>query len=375
MLNLHQVFYKFFDNKCFLHQLDVHDTDKRLLLDARKKIRERLRDGIAAATRELGDDKVVRPRFLTQGSWAYRTLNKPAHCPPQHIDLDDGIYLPMSLLNGASPSVACEVFFKIVDTLLDQLAKENGWVLDKSKDTCTRVIIGGRAHIDIPLYAIPDSEFQQLTEAATRYGYSTIEDAARKTGSNSWIWLSSDRVWLAIRGGEWQKSDPRKVHDWFERLKAVHGDQFVRVCRYLKAWRDYHWKTGGPSSILLMVCVSLEFKKHTDRDDLALLHVANKLGDHLGNDVYDREIESQVNNLDTTDRKVASARARQFASTIDQAIRITTDAVPAIRLLADQLGPRVPNVPALVTEDRIAIVQSTPKTVVAAQPIQRVRAG
>jgi len=375
MLNLHQVFYKFLDDKCFLHRLDVHDADKKLLLAARKKIRDRLRAGIAAATRKLGDDKVVHPRFLTQGSWVYRTLNDPAHCPPQHIDLDDGVYLPMSLLNGTAPSVACKVFFGIVDTLLEQLAKEHGWRLDKTKDTCTRIIIGDRAHIDIPLYAIPDSEFQQLTEAAARYGYSTIEDAVRKSDSNSWIWLSSDRIWLAIRGGEWQQSDPRKVHEWFERLKAVYGDQFVRVCRYLKAWRDYHWQNGGPSSILLMVCASLEFKKHADRDDLALLHVIRRLGDHVDGDVYDREIESQVNNLDVANRKVASTRARQFASVLDQATQNTAEADAALRLLTAQLGHRVPNMVALVTEDRAAVVQSTPKAVVAAQPIQRVRAG
>ena len=85
MLNLHQVFFKFLEDKCFLTRLNVCDTDKVTLRTARKKIRDRLRAGIAADTRKLGDDKVVYPRFFTQGSWAYKTLNDPAHCPPQHI--------------------------------------------------------------------------------------------------------------------------------------------------------------------------------------------------------------------------------------------------------------------------------------------------
>jgi len=38
-----------------------------------------------------GEDAVTQPRFFTQGSWAYKTLNAPAQ-NPQQADLDDGAY-------------------------------------------------------------------------------------------------------------------------------------------------------------------------------------------------------------------------------------------------------------------------------------------
>lgn len=376
MLSLHQVLYKSLDSKCFLHQLDVRDADKKLLLTTRKKVRDRLRTGITAATRKLGDDKTVCPHFYPQGSLVYGTINDPAHCPPQQIDLDDGVYLPMSLLNGTVPSIACEIFFSIVDTLLDQLVKENRWKQLEKIDKCTRIIINERTHMDIPLYAIPDADFKQLTETAAQHGFSEIQEATRMSDLNPWIWLSSDRVWLAIRGGEWQQSDPRKVHEWFKRLKAVYGDQFVRVCRYLKAWRDYHWQKGGPCSILLMVCASLEFKKYANRDDLALLEVVSKLEDYLAGDVNSDEIASQVNNLCITERREASIKAKNFASALNQAIHNTVDAEAAIHLLTTQLGPRIPNIVDLVeTVSRTDIVRSTPKTVVPAPAIHRVKAG
>lgn len=41
----------------------------------------------------------LNPRFRTQGSFQYDTLNKPYVTPPQEMDIDDGTYLPMELFD------------------------------------------------------------------------------------------------------------------------------------------------------------------------------------------------------------------------------------------------------------------------------------
>ena len=104
----------------------------------------------------------VRPRFFTQGSFAYKTINDPAWTPPQQMDLDDGTYLPMTFVQGAKPSVAAAAFFKIVDRALQALAKAEGWIFVK-KPTCARLIISICPHRHSSLRD-PDKEFRLLEE-------------------------------------------------------------------------------------------------------------------------------------------------------------------------------------------------------------------
>jgi hypothetical protein len=55
--------------------------------------------------------------------------------------------------------------------------------------------------------------------------------------------------------------------------------------RYLKAYRDWTWPSGGPSSILLMAAAAPLFFKQDRRDDQALLEVVNGLPAVLRNGV------------------------------------------------------------------------------------------
>lgn len=47
--------------------------------------------------------------------------------------------------------------------------------------------------------------------------------------------------------------------------------------RYIKAYRDWTWKSGGPSSILLMAAAAPLFVKQDRRDDQALVDVVKQL--------------------------------------------------------------------------------------------------
>src|SRR4029079_1710283 len=110
--------------------------------------------------------------------WAYKTLNAPAR-DAQQADVDDGCYLPLSFVSQTSrPSVAATVFFAAAEEALVPLVKEPRWKLITDKPTCTRIENASHAHIDVPLYAIPDTEFITLARAAVHdYGYLNFREA------------------------------------------------------------------------------------------------------------------------------------------------------------------------------------------------------
>ena len=125
----------FSSNKvCFLDNLNLEAAERALLREARTTIRARLKQRVSEVSREtLGI--VVAPRFYTQGSFAYKTINDPAHVPPQQMDLDDGCYLPLTFVKGERPSKAASAFFEVVDGALRELAAEKNWAFVQ-KTTC-----------------------------------------------------------------------------------------------------------------------------------------------------------------------------------------------------------------------------------------------
>ena len=150
MLNLHKVFHQTLDPKCFHGRLDIDADEKACLAAAKSDIRKHLRTGMVALTKaQLGPENQVTPKFYTQGSWAHGTLNEPAHIPPQEIDLDDGLYLPMSLIDGTAPSIACDQYFHVVDTLLGDLVAKKGWRIIMTKKTDRKSTRLNSSHTDI----------------------------------------------------------------------------------------------------------------------------------------------------------------------------------------------------------------------------------
>lgn len=279
MLNLSALFYTEVElEPCLFGNLNLRDDDRKDIAEAKNEVRMALRDGIPRVyVAEGHPGKVPQPRFFTQGSWAYKTLNAPAQ-RPQQADVDDGCYLPLGFLTQTdSPSVAADVFFGVAEEALADLVKENGWKLS-GKPTCIRVEISDLAHIDIPLYAIPDMEFETLVKAENvrRAALDGIRHFSEAT-IQSWEDLPSTKVLLAHREEGWMHSDPRPVKEWFVDQVETRGEQLRRVVRYIKAYRDWTWKSGGPSSILLMAAASPLFVKQDRRDDQALVDVVKQL--------------------------------------------------------------------------------------------------
>lgn len=251
----------------------------------------------AKLLRDMDDDAreaflALTPRFWTQGSFQYDTLNYPYATPPQEMDIDDGTYLPMAIFEGR-PIIGHQLLLLLVDSSLKSLVHENvGWQFE-AKRTCARLKIPAEhTHIDVPMYAIPKDQFL-LKEAALAKSRSTVFDSINGSLSleSADYELDEECVNLALREGDqkWMKSDPKIVEDWFNDSCQRIGPHLRSVCRFMKSWRDVQWeKGGGPSSISLMAAtVSILDRMAHDKNDLGatMRMLAKYLPDEFSNGV------------------------------------------------------------------------------------------
>lgn len=264
----------------------------------------------AKLLRDMDDDArkafiTLTPRFWTQGSFQYDTLNNPYATPPQEMDIDDGTYLPMAIFEGR-PIIGHQLLLLLVDSSLKSLVHENdGWQFE-AKRTCARIKIPAEhTHIDVPMYAIPEDQFL-LKEVALAKSRGMGMEAVLDSTSESFALnradyhLDEDCVNLALREGDqkWMKSDPKIVEDWFNDSCRRIGSHLRSICRFMKAWRDVQWENGGgPSSISLMAAtVSILDRIAHDKSDLG--GTMRMLAKHLP-----EEFSKGVESPDHTDEK------------------------------------------------------------------------
>jgi len=355
MINLSTLFYSTDENEDNLHSaLNLGRPPRDYIAEAKIDVRNCLRDGIPRVLKSKGlTSEVPEPRFFTQGSWAYKTLNAPAQ-DPQQADVDDGCYLPLSFVaQSTRPSVAATVFFAAAEEALVPLIKERRWKLITDKPTCIRIEISTYAHIDVPLYAIPDYEFATLTKAAAMdHGFYNLQEAVRKAERDAWTALPRNCVLLAHRECDWMESDPRPVKEWFLAEVDAKGEQLRRVVRYLKAFRDWQWPTKGPTSILLMAAAAPLFEKRERRDDLALLDVVTALPKRLRAGVNNPidERESLTKRLGEELVEEAAKKFEAFEKALRGSINAANEA-QACSWMIKEFGPRFPDRP-----DRVKVV-------------------
>ena len=385
MLNLSSLFYTGEEFEPCLHaNLDLSHRDREYIAEAKTEVRACLKAGIPRVMRSKGyTGDVPVPRFFTQGSWAYKTLNAPARLV-QQADVDDGCYLPLSFVSQTRrPSVAATVFFQVAHEALEPLVKARAWSLVTDKPTCVRIEISKRAHIDIPLYAIPDHEFVTLAARVLDHGYATFSEALiAKAERDAWTALPRDSVLLAHRDEDWLESDPRPVKEWFLNEVQARGDQLRRVVRYVKAYRDWLWSSGGPASILLMAAAVPCFEKRDRRDDLALLDVVSSLPGALRRGV----INPVDANESLTDRLRSANKSKDLveeaAVAFEKMEKLLQGAVAAgsesqaCAWMQEAFGPRFPNRPDRVRVVSVAAtVAATPASAGTSELVGRTRAG
>jgi hypothetical protein len=379
MLNLTALFYTSDEGEqALLDKLELRPERRAFIARAKTDVRACLKTGIPGVLRSQGYTAgVPEPRFFTQGSWAYKTLNAPAQ-QTQQADIDDGAYLPLSFVaQTARPSVASAVYFAATQAALAPLVKARNWKLISDKPTCVRIEIAHDAHIDIPLYAIPDHEFMNLAKAAALHGYLNFTEALAKAERDAWTKLPKNSVLLAHREKNWMVSDPRPVKDWFLAEVDAKGEQLRRVVRYLKAFRDWQWSAGGPSSILLMAAAAPVFERRDRRDDLALLDVAAALPDVLRDGV-----NNPIDATESLTKRVGPEAVEEMAKRYEQLERILRACIDArneaqaCTWMVQQFGPRFPEAPHRVKVASVAAtIASTPAVAGASELVGRTKAG
>ena len=375
-------------NKLLLNDEDARAFDARIeptaeqrdyLRDCRVKIREHVREGIRrASVTVLQLDREVSPRFRLQGSWSYLTCIQRAH-GSQEMDLDYGVYLPVSVFEDHKPRVAAKAYFDLVEKLLEKLCLVEGWVLDRNNDKCIRLKVADWAHIDVPLYAAPEHIFLTIQERAAvlKAEYADFNAAFDLTES---FWEEMDGIHLARRNGTWKPSDPAAVTRWWRDMMEEHGPQLRRVCRYIKAWRDLWWPTGGPSSVALMIAIARDFSARPRRDDLALEAAAERLVTALQGELrepgIDGGIEDFLGGLAAEERRDAVAKARELFNRLKLArsfgAHLHADAVVEIRA---RLGDRIPARPDWVDNDGGADVRAAAAVIVAPPAVKATESG
>jgi len=346
LANAHALFCGLKSMPSYLANLAIDDEERKGLLDARRAIRATLKAGAKHLVIEdkywregtrFKDSWRQRPnaielKFMTQGSFAYGTLNAPAQAPRQEIDLDDGMYIPVDFLESGEPALAAKALFEFVETALKPLCDENGWRVTQ-KANCVRVKLWQGAHIDIPIYSIPRIKFEQLVESATKMDFADgLFSQKRITQRNR---LPSDQVMLARSDGTWIQSDPQQLHEWVQARKDRFGAVYVRLCRFYKGWRDFTWVVSPLSSLCIMRAVEMALNEWEDKERSVIVKAANDLKDEM-----------------------ASALHR------------TGDAERVVQRLRDRFGDRIPYRPdAVKIASKIEAVQQSAPAKVAAPSV------
>jgi hypothetical protein len=181
-----------------------------------------------------------------------------------------------------------------------------------------------------------------------------------------------DGIHVALRSGNWKKSDPEAVSRWFRDCLAEHNEQLRRVCRYLKAWRDHHWRAGGTvSSVALMIAVGQEFEGVERRDDLALEKAARKFARAILTAIREASIDDGQEDFAATlsldMRRTISTKALELADAFARGRALAIhQAADAVALIRDQLGPRIKGNSTCIENDGGAdAVRATPAANVA----------
>lgn len=342
--NLNKNFSDFRDN------ISLTAQEKQNLTNARKIIRATIRKTFnEMPTRYFTDehrifladfskntDKKVKPRFMTQGSFVYNTINKPANPPIQQMDLDDGVYLPLSYVgNGANGNFeqAAKIIKNIIGDCIKDLCDDKNWTLEGKHSKCLRIIINNTSHIDLPIYSIPDNEITTVTDSLT---------FSRMDSLNKFLSYDKTKNVLLATDNGWIKSDPRVIHEWVKNTKDQFGSDFIYYSRYFKAWRDYQWDKSKFSSIMIMagIAQALSESSYYKNENVALnlSTIATSLKLYLSNGGIKDPDDSKKLDERLPDRDEIINKLDTLAIDLSEATKINN-----AQLLVNFFGDRFPN--------------------------------
>jgi hypothetical protein len=306
----------------FLTNISITSHEDSLLRESRNKIRARIRSGFNEEKNKYfsldeynainifasSPTEFIKPKFMTQGSYVYKTLNRPCKPPKQQMDLDDGVYLPLSYVesktNADEFNRASRIIRNIIYKIVEELCIKNNWRLFKHKK-CLRVQISENAHIDLPIYSIPDNELKTIAEslAYTKAQNSTLLFSLDSLDDSN---LRSTNVLLASDDG-WLKSDPRTIHDWVKKSSKQHS-RFKKYSRIIKAWRDCKWEESNFSSIMIMAGLEQAMSKDFSDEESFTIDLSRKINSIIADINSTGIIDPDSNNNKRLDDRLGNER-------------------------------------------------------------------
>lgn len=381
------------ETKGYLDALKVPEADANSLTRARELIRDTLRAAFRNPESHISKHEIFEigapidptteilraPKFRLQGSFKYGTANDCQINPPQEIDQDDGVFLPVSFFQGPKgdqPLIASKAYFTLVERALRPLADRQGWIVDDSKNTCVRVKLSRRLHLDLPLYVVPNTAYASLAKNDAKRRLINEEAFRHEVELTDGVYnaLAQDTILLAHRIKGWDRSDPRTLEKWFANAVGLHGSILRRLSRGYKGMRDAHGMDNDLGSIAIMVGAVEAFsrvgKPPRDREDIAFRDVARELSRVFGSPVYNPAFPNDDTKRLCVDwsaetRKQICALFKNTADSLDVATTGTNDKRTALRRVRDAFGERVPDDPSLIKAvgeaDRIRSQQAKPQ--------------
>jgi hypothetical protein len=382
-LNLHKLMSS---TSGYVHSLRVRDEDHRGLAAAREIIRSALRSAFRnwdqfVRRSELVEDVLAKsaaeirlptPKFRLQGSFDYHTANDCQQPPLQQVDMDDGVFLPQKFVfvgGKARPLIAARAYFALVERALKPVCEAHGWKLNPTtppKGCCVRIELNRRLHIDLPLYAIQDSAFEILAEAAaaTQLRKATEIRDSEILDEQVYRDLSEKEIILAHRRNGWVESDPRKLSHWFGVAVEHYGPVVRDLSRALKGLRDAKWTESELGSICIMAAVvdvlgTLEIDD--SRFDVCLVDVARavaaRMGSPIENPVFPNEIyKNFCADWSPPFRASVQQLFRDASDRLSSAMNDTYHKDLAIARAREAFGSRVPTDESLVTIASVAAI-------------------
>lgn len=381
--NYHSLFVKA-GGPSLLTSITLPEGDMKRLTDARNLIRARIRRDLQAMLRIAANDPklAVSPKFFMQGSVATKTVNAPLHPPRQQADLDDGVYIPLSFAkDSGSPALVSSVYMGVIEQILKNLAKEQGWQVDTNNANCTRVILleAGKQptkHIDVSSYCMPDREFAILVERRVSLAKALNASFSERDLPVDDDWsLYPEHVLHAHKVKGWEPSDPRPLVSWVDLVVAAKSEQYRRLARYFKAWRDaQHWSNSDPKSILFLMAINMVFQRpQHERDDLALLQVARDLPTVLQGEIKNlaepKRNENLAERLDRDGiRQELILGVQRLAGVLGRVLTGNLSEQDVHAALCAEWGPRFP-APAVEPAQRpAAVVRAAAPVVITSRP-------
>lgn len=315
----------------YLNNLSVPKEKREVLLQAQKTVRKILHK------------KFLGAQFLTQGSQQYKTANLPCYPPKQQLDVDDGMYLSVSLLNKYY--LTKKNILPRVANCLELHAFENKWESVTAGKLCVRIQLSDDMHMDISCYRVENAEFE---------GFFTADHVLADVNG---IFYPKHRknslgkIQFAC-AGKWKNSDRRGIIDWVSRCRNIYGTRYIRLCRIMKGWRDHQWLEKSPlSSIMLMVMVAKGLEKSSitcdapETDDIVLLQVVSQLKNILQSGVAEPDGSTRISisdQLNAHEKDTCMSKFEDLKQALAKAMAHGTSPENSLRMLHKQFGDFFP---------------------------------